>query len=280
MNSRSLLLAVLVALCTQVRPGIGGGAAATVHPLTTAVAAGSHLRLETAHGPVHVWRPAGYHPDGAATVIYVHGYYTDVDTAWKNHQLPEQFALSAINAVFIACEAPRGSRGAVSWTSVGELLATVAHDAAIPRPTGPVIAAGHSGAFRTLIPWLDEPWLDQVVLVDALYAEIAPFRAWLDAAPRHRLIDVGQDTVRWGDELARDLVAAGEPVVYLERFPEEERLWPTAARTARVLAIRSQYFHMPLVTGGTALPMLLRLLPVEVLASAPWAAPLGDLPPL
>ena len=38
--------------------------------------------LATAHGPVHVWVPAGYHPDGAAIVLYVHGYYTGVDKAW------------------------------------------------------------------------------------------------------------------------------------------------------------------------------------------------------
>jgi hypothetical protein len=278
-NSRSLLLVVVVALCTQTRSGRGAGEAAQApHRLTSEVAAGRHLRLTTAHGPVHVWVPAGYHADGAATVVYVHGYYTDVDTAWKNHQLAEQFALSGLNALFIACEAPRGSRSPVSWTSLGELLGTVAHDAAIPAPMGPVIAVGHSGAFRTLIPWLDEPWLDQVVLVDALYAELEPFRSWVEASPGHRLIDVGQDTVRWGDELTRELAAAGTPVVYLERFPEEERLWPDEARAARVLAIRSQYFHMPLVTGGIALPMLLRLLPVEVLADAPWDARLGDLP--
>src|SRR6184192_3504988 len=75
-----------------------------VHRLTAAVAAGQHVRLDTDHGAVHVWVPAGYHPDGGATIVYVHGYYTDVDHAWQNYQLPEQFALSGLDAVFIACE--------------------------------------------------------------------------------------------------------------------------------------------------------------------------------
>jgi hypothetical protein len=35
---------------------------------------------------------------------------------------------------------------------------------------------------------------------------------------------------------------------------------------------------MHLVTDGMVLPMVLRLLPVELLADAPWDAPLGDLP--
>ena len=37
---------------------------------------------------------------------------------------------------------------------------------------------------------------------------------------------------------------------------------------------------MPLVTEGIALPSLLRLLPVELLADEPWRLPPGALPPL
>ncbi|MCB9562367.1 MAG: hypothetical protein H6708_18330 [Kofleriaceae bacterium] len=254
------------------------GAAEVPHPLRAAVDAGQHVRLDTDHGAVHVWVPAGYHADGAATIVYVHGYYTDVDQAWTNHQLPEQFALSGLDAVFIACEAPAGSRPAVSWTSMGDLLDTVFARTTITRPMGPVIAVGHSGAFRTLLTWLDYPLLDQIVLVDALYAEVEPFRAWLAASPSHRLIDVGEDTVRWTDELAR--AEAGEGSIEVDRFPFEDRGWPEGAFEARLLTVRSQMGHMELVTAGVALPMLLRLLPVEVLPDAPWDQPLGSLPAL
>jgi hypothetical protein len=246
------------------------------HRLTTAVASGRHHRLETDHGIVHVWVPAGYHPDGAATVVYVHGYYTDVDGAWTGHQLPEQFALSALDAVFIACEAPAGRRPKVSWNALDELLGTAFAETRILRPTGPVVAIGHSGAYRTLVEWLDDPMLDHVVLLDAAYGEIEPFEAWVRASPRHHLIDVTEDTVRWSEEMARDL--ADLSPVLVDRFPVDANDWPDGARDARVLTIRAPWSHMKLVTDGMVLPMVLRLLPVDVLADAPWDAPAGDLP--
>src|SRR5262249_17557829 len=94
--------------------------------LERAAAAGHHGRLATGHGPVHVWAPAGYHADGAATVIYIHGYYTDVDQAWNDHRLAEQFALSALNALFIVPEAPAHARNSVSWPELTTLLTAVA----------------------------------------------------------------------------------------------------------------------------------------------------------
>jgi hypothetical protein len=269
----------LVWVATSARADDAGTAAPAPHPVTTAVAAGRHDRLDTDHGPVHVWAPAGYHADGAATVVYVHGYYTDVDQAWAQHQLPEQFALAGINAVFVACKAPRGSRQDVAWRSLGDLLQTVHAHTGLPRPMGPVVVVGHSGAYRTLLEWLDYPLLDTVVLLDALYAEIEPFRDWVLASPRRRLIDVSEDTIRWSEELWRDLTAAGVPPVALDRFPDDDRDWPDGASDARVVAVRAQFDHMAIVTGGVVIPLVLRLVPVEVLPDAPWREPIGQLPP-
>jgi hypothetical protein len=260
--------------------GAAGPDAPAPHPLTTAVAAGQHVRLETDHGPVHVWIPAGYHADGAATIAYVHGYYTDVDKAWTGHQLPEQFALAGINAVFIACAAPDGAREPVRWSSLGDLVHTAIAGAGVTPPMGPLVAMGHSGAYRTLVPWLEEPRLEHVVLVDANYDQVEPFRRWVDASSRHRLIDIGEDTLNWADDLARALTADGVPPIYVERFPPDERGWPDGIRDARFVSLRAQYSHMQLVQGGVVLPMVLRLLPVEVLADGAWKERLGDLPEL
>ena len=46
-----------------------------------------HWRIATAQGAVHVWVPEGYDRESAGTVIYVHGYYTDADGAWRDHLL-------------------------------------------------------------------------------------------------------------------------------------------------------------------------------------------------
>lgn len=281
-RSRRRVIAALVGMLSAGAVALAGDGgtdgAQGVHPVAAAVAAGRHERLDTAQGPVHVWIPRGYHADGAATIVYVHGYYTDADTAWTSHQLPEQFALSGLDALFVACEAPVGSRGPVVTRSLGELLDTVAAETGIARPTGPLVAVGHSGAFRTLIDWLDYPYLDVVVSLDAMYAELDPFREWVLGSPDRRFIDVTADTVRWSEELVRDLAAAGAAPVVVDRVPDLDREWPPAARGARALMVRAQYTHMQIVTGGVVIPRVLRLLPVEILPDSPWASPLGDLP--
>jgi hypothetical protein len=281
-RSRRRVIAALVGVLSVAAVALAGdgGSSDEVHPVAGAVAAGRHERLDTAHGPVHVWIPRGYHADGAATIVYVHGYYTDVDTAWASHQLPEQFALSGLDALFIACEAPVGKRAPVAVRSLGALLDTVERETGIARPTGPLVAVGHSGAFRTMTDWLDYPYLDVVVSLDAMYAETDPFREWLLGSPDRRFIDVTEDTVRWSEELFRELAAAGETPVVVERIPDVDREWPDAARGARALMVRAQYTHMQMVTGGVVIPRVLRLLPVEILPDSPWAHPLGDLPPL
>jgi hypothetical protein len=238
--------------------------------LADAVAAGRQWRLDTPHGAVHVWIPASYEPTTASTIVYVHGYYTNVDDAWTRNQLPEQFALSGINGLFIACEAPSRPQDPVAWRSLRALLATVRTATVEQLPRGHLVAIGHSGAYRTLIPWLENAQLDTVVLVDAAY-EPDPFRWWTRASRRHRLIDIGEDTRRWTEPLHRAL-----PSVVLDEVPPPEAgALPPEAAAARIVYIRSTVGHMPLVTGGVVLPMVLRAISSDV-AATPF--PLGVLP--
>jgi hypothetical protein len=244
--------------------------------IAAAVAAGRHVRIEGPRGPVHVWIPASYHADTGATVIYVHGYFDDADTAWTGHQLAQQFALSALNALFVVPEAPVAQKTPINYPDLGELLRLVEDATGATRGAALTAAVGHSGAFRTLQAWFDEPLLDQLVMVDAMYGDEDAVIGWLRASPRHRLIFVGEDTL-----LATESVADKLPeTLTIDRFPPTYDTWPAAARTARSVYVRAQYTHMPLVTEGIALPSLLRLLPVELLAEQPWRLPLGSLPPL
>jgi hypothetical protein len=244
-------------------------------PLSLAVAAGREWRLDTPNGPVHVWVPAGYHADGAATVVYAHGYYTDIDKAWVNHRLPQQFALSGLNALFIAPEVPSGSRKKINWPSLADLLVEVQRATGVARPMGATVAIGHSGAYRVMFSWMDYPALDVIVSMDAMYENVDTWSEWITSGPRRRLIVVGDDTVRWTEELARELATE---IVTIDRFPGDGVI-PPEAMNARIVYVRSQFGHMPLVTEGFALPYVLRLLPAEILPDAPWHEPLG-LPPL
>jgi hypothetical protein len=234
------------------------------------------VRIEGPHGPVHVWIPQGYHADTGATVLYIHGYFDNADTAWTSQQLPEQFALSALNAVFVVPEAPIAARTPVNYPDLGELLRLVEDRAGVVRGAALTVAVGHSGAFRTLGAWLDEPLLDQIVMVDAAYGDEPPLLAWYNASPRRRLVSIGADTVLGTESLASKIAET----VRLDRFPPTWDLMPAAAKTARHLYIRSQFDHMPLVRDGIAIPSVLRILPIEQLASAPWKQPLGSIPPL
>ncbi len=236
--------------------------------LASVVAAGRHERLETTRGPVHVWTPPGYEPATAITVVYVHGYHQDADTVWAEHRLPEQFALSGINALFVVPEAPVGKRDPIMWRSASAVLDEVKHALAEPLPRK-LAVIGHSGAYRTIIQWLADPRLDSVVLLDAAYVDVRPYRAWVVHSKRHRFLNVSIDTVRWSDRLHRTLPSSK----IIDGFPREIT---DDLRAARILYIRSDIGHWPLVTEGVALPAMVRALhTVQVVEELP---PLG-LPP-
>jgi hypothetical protein len=244
--------------------------------IAAAVAAGRHVRIDGPRGPIHVWIPAGYHADTGATVIYIHGYFDDADTAWTGHQLPQQFAMSALNAVFIVPEAPIAQKTIINYPDLGELLRLVEDKTGVARGATLTAVVGHSGAFRTIQAWLDEPLVDQLVMIDAMYGDEDMITAWYRASTRHRLITVGEDTL-----LADESVADKIPdTLILDRVPPAYEAWPAAAKTSRAVYVRAQYSHMPLVTEGIVLPSVLRLLPIEQLPDAPWKLPIGSLPPL
>ena len=239
------------------------------------VAAGQTWVLETPRGHVRVWIPDGYDAETAATIVYVHGYYADVDQAWFDQKLPEQFAISGLNAMFIACGAPESASEPVTWPSLHQLLAVVRRGIHRALPARQLVAIGHSGAHRTLVRWLEDRDLDTVVFVDAAYGELDPYRAWLRRSRDHRFIDIASDT-RWRtDSFHRTLPAT----TTIDHFPPPEAgTFSAAARAARILYVRSDREHMQLVTDGVALPMTLRALHVPLVEDASRREPLAPLP--
>ncbi len=248
---------------------------ADAHPLTIAAQAGRHVRIDGPHGAIHVWIPPGYHPDTGATIIYIHGYFDDADSAFVGHHLPEQFAMSALNAMFIVPEAPMAQKTPINYPNLSELIRIVETETGVPRGMALTAVVGHSGAFRTIDSWLDEPLVEYLVMIDAMYANEEQIEAWWRASPRHHLITVGEDTLPWNEQFLRDI----PDTFVVDRVPPTYDTWPPEARTSRAVYVRAQFWHMPLVTDGIVLPSLLRLLPVELLGDEPWKQPLGALPP-
>jgi hypothetical protein len=223
------------------------------------VLAGTHWRLMTDRGPVHVWIPSGYDRQTAATVVFVHGYGTDVDSAWNDYRLPEQFARSGVNAMFVACGAPASPNRPMVWPSLSALLLAVKAGISQPLPAGELVAVGHSAAYRTLVLWLANPVLRTLVLLDAAYGETDQFLAWTRADNHHRLINVASDTIP-----DSNLMHAFLPTTKrIDGLPVDG--WPDEARMARVLYVRTDVGHIPMITGGVALPLALGALQVALL---------------
>jgi hypothetical protein len=186
-----------------------------------------HMRLSTSRGPVHVL----IQPRAQLTVVYVHGYYTRVDDAWVQHRLPEQLLQSGLDATFIVPEAPAGAGDEVVWSDLDALVREVETAAGIELPTR-VIAAGHSGAYRTLSQWTGSWRVRTFVLLDAMYGPADVWSRWLDAHANGRVFVLSRSTAA--------------------------RAAPFCRQHERALCRRAAESHMEIITGGRALPTLLR----------------------
>lgn len=219
------------------------------------VAGGAHIRFGTQRGPVHVWRPAGYLAATAGTVVYLHGYFNSADSAWDEHRLADQFASGAQNALFIVPEVPSARADDVFWKDLGELLREVRRRTQVKIPPGPVIVLGHSGAYRTLESWLDEPRLSEIILLDGLYGYDDEFAAWLRAA-RRRVVLVAVDTADRTQWFLRRFPKA----VRLDELPDSlEALTPEQRSAQLVYVPTTQFDHMGLVREGKVVPLVLGL---------------------
>ena len=222
---------------------------------------GWHWRVKTSRGPIHVWIPRGYDRDSAGMVVYVHGYHTDVDGAWKRHKLARQFRRSRQNAMFVAPEAPahRGQR--VHWDAIGDLKKTLWR-AGFRLPDGPPIAVGHSAAFRTIRHWVDNRLLAQVILLDTFYGGGKQFSEFIDSGKRakhHKMVVIGADRAREARRFAKQFRYA----VIRDNMPTRYSQFTRREKRAKLLYIRSQYGHTSIVTSGKVIPLLLRLTPLK-----------------
>ena len=184
---------------------------------------GKHVRFGTSDsGPVHVWRPRSYRADTAVTVVYVHGFFTSVDQAMREHQLTAQFRDSGRNALFIVPEARSWRTDPVVWPDLddaagggGEAAQAQAAQGAHrgDRSLGRVPHASRAGC-RTRTS-------RQVLLVDGLYGNETDFKHWLDSPPAPRqLVLVGFDTqqrAEWSAQEALGLGAARHLAVAVRR---------------------------------------------------------------
>lgn len=246
-----------------IRPRIKDDGEGRLEKKEDTVAGGTHWRIKTAQGAVHVWVPANYDRETAGTVVYVHGYWTDADGAWSEHQLARQFKASRQNAMFIVPDAPSSNDESVQWPALTDLRRAVTR-ANIKLPDGPMIVMGHSGAFRTVMQWVDHRHVAQIILLDAMYAGERAFDDFIGSGKRaddHKLIVVAASTAT----SSKSFVAKYKFAVAREKMPSSLDGFTKRERGAKLLYVHSQYEHMGIVTGKKVIPLLLRLTPLKAL---------------
>ena len=200
-------------------------------------------------------------------MVYVHGYWTDADGAWREHNLARQFRASRQNALFIVPDAPASNEDAVKWPALKDLRRAIAR-ANIKLPDGPTIVMGHSGAFRTVMQWVDHRLVEQIILLDAMYAGEHAFDNFIESGKRanqHKLVVVAAGTAQSSESFAKKYKFA----VAREKMPSDYEGFTKRQRGAKLLYIRSQYEHMQIVTSGKVIPVLLRLTPLKSCSGRP-----------
>ena len=131
-------------------------------------------------------------------------------------------------------------------------------------PDGPVVVIGHSGAFRTVMQWVDHKLVDQIILLDALYAGESAFDEYIKSGKRaddHKLIVVGADTAQDSAGFVKKYKFARAR----EKVPAAMSGFTKDERRSKLLYIRSQYDHMSIVTSQKVIPLLLRVTRLKAL---------------
>lgn len=219
---------------------------------------GTHWRINSKSGMVHVWRPRGFRRKRGGIVVYVHGYQSSADKTWANKAIAEQFKKSRQNALFIVVDGPQNPRDKVKFPALTKLFTTVQRYTRLRLPRGHIVAIGHSAAYRTIVNWLDYRYLDHVILVDALYAKGPQFYAWMETHKYkdwHKLIVISYDTL----SQTKRFLSKFKYVVKRKRFPDRYSEFTTSQKRGRILFIRSQYGHAQLINSKRVIPLLLRL---------------------
>ncbi|MFO0728196.1 MAG: hypothetical protein U1E65_30725 [Myxococcota bacterium] len=226
------------------------------------VAGGKHQRLVTSHGAAHTWRPKRYDARTAGLVLYVHGYWANVDQAWGDHQLAEQFKASERNALYVVVDSCADDSEDVYWKDLPGLMTELHEVGHLSVPEGPVIAVAHSGGFRTVAQWLGEERLDEVILLDGLYGQVDRFQSWVRDQGEERkkkLILISQETFDRADYLAKRTKAS----VRRDSLPLTIDEFAKPDRAAELLSYKAELDHMEIVTGGRVLPLAIQMTPLK-----------------
>jgi hypothetical protein len=106
--------------------------------------------------------------------------------------------------------------------------------------------------------WVDHRLVDQIILLDAMYAGEYAFDEFIKSGKRadeHKLIVVGADVAQNSAAFASRYKFAKAR----EKVPDVISGFTKEERRAKLLYIRSQYDHYAMIKNKKVIPLLLRL---------------------
>lgn len=143
---------------------------------------------------VLIFIPKGYRKtEQTDFIIYLHGWYNNIDSACAQFNLIEQFTESKKNAIFIFPEGPKNAPDSFGGkledkdglkNLMNDILRFLKSKNKIKsNKIGKIILAGHSGAYRAISFCLMHGGLTRnisdVILFDALYSQTEKFIHWI-----------------------------------------------------------------------------------------------------
>ena len=215
---------------------------------------------------VAIFVPKGFRAgDETSLVFYFHGWRNNVDDTLQKFRVAEQLAASGVNAVLVLAEGPRNSPDSfggkleetgVFASLVNDVLSTLkARGIVASTKPGPIVLAGHSGAYRVMAFILTRGGLTanirEVYLFDALYGQTEKFAHWIDRSG-DKLIDIYTPEGGTRDEslsLMDDLRAWDIPFAAVP----ESAVTPELLRKNRLVFIDSVLEHNDVVAKNEQL---------------------------
>jgi len=192
-------------------------------------------------------------------VFWFHGWGNNIDSSAVRYDLINQFVNSKINAILVLAEtakdAPDSYGGKLERPNefkelVDDVMLKLVKEKVINKkhPTGNVVLAGHSGAYRVMAYILQNGNVPvkEVILFDALYAETDKFIKWIKEDTAHRFINIytnGGGTDVESKEMVKQLTNENIDSYILE----ESQLTPGVLQQHRIVIIHSLHEHNDII---------------------------------
>ncbi len=210
---------------------------------------------------VAVFIPKGFKQTSKTNiVVYFHGWNNNIDSASAQFNLIEQFTESNKNAIFVFPEGPKNASDSFGGkledknglkNLLDDVLLYLFNKGKIANKNiGDIILAGHSGAYRVIAFSLLHGGvtknISDVILFDALYAEIEKYAYWIDHS-KGRFINIYTDsggTKNEVENLMEDLDAWQIPYFNIE----ERDLKMEHLLNNRVILIHTDLTHNEVIS--------------------------------